>query len=71
MILLFQEKVQALFILLQAVVQRRGRLFCGESMEGLRESSDRGVVVQTNCGTRIAEFLVLAVGSWSGLLGER
>ena len=57
--------------LLQAVVQRRGRLFCGESMEGLRESSDRGVVVQTNCGTRIAEFLVLAVGSWSGLLGER
>jgi glycine oxidase len=57
--------------LLRAVEQRRGRLFSGESLEGFEESSARGVVVRTNRGTRAAEFLVLAAGSWSGLLGER
>ena len=57
--------------MLQAVEQGRGRISYGEALEGFEEVTDDGVVVRTSRGTRAAEFLVLAAGSWTGELGEQ
>ncbi len=56
--------------LLQAIEQGQGHISYGETLKGFEQEIDKGVVVRTSRGTRAADFLVLAAGSWSGLLGE-
>ena len=56
--------------LLCAAAQRGARISQGEALETIVQATDEGVIVGTSSGTREADFLVLAAGSWTRSLGE-
>ena len=55
--------------LLQAVLQRGGRIAFGERVLRFEEVGEDCVALCTCAGVRAADFVVLAAGSWTGALG--
>ena len=56
--------------LLRAVLARGGKVAYGERVQGFEEVAGDRVALRTCSGVRVADFVVLAAGSWTGELGR-
>lgn len=56
--------------LLRAVLVRGGKVACGERVLRFEEVAEDHVALRTCSGVRVADFVVLAAGSWTGELAR-